>query len=411
MEIDLLTHEAEKCRERLIKWRRRFHEHPELGLECHETAAVVAENLQRMGLQVKTNVAKSGVVGILYGHQTGPVVALRVDMDALPLEERTGLPFSSHIQGIMHACGHDGHTAMGLGVAAVLSKFRDVLKGAIKFIFQPGEESPGAAKMMIDEGVLQEPKVEIILGCHIFPGLSFGQVGIRYGTICAACDEFDIRIKGVGGHAAYPHQCTDPIVAACNLAASLQTIVSRSINPMEPAVISICKITGGNTYNVIPEDVSLGGTVRSVDEETRQIAHKSLKDIVRAIEVAYGVEIYLNIQPTVPALRCNEWMVTHTEENLNQLIGPEKVIHISSPSLGADDFAFFSEKIPAAYLRLGSYDKENGYVQGLHTPYFDFNENLLVEGTKILSFLLMTFLTSTLSYERTLLCASPLDTL
>ena len=396
MKIDELNGEVEKCREKLVGWRRLFHEFPELELECQRTASVVSEHLQRIGLDVKTGIAKTGVVGVLRGLQAGPVVALRVDMDALPLEEQTGLPFSSKMQGAMHACGHDGHTAMGLGVATVLAAFRDSLPGTVKFIFQPGEESPGAARIMIDEGVLEEPKVNAIIGCHIFPGVSLDQVGIRYGTMCAACDQLDVRIKGMGGHAAYPHQCADPIVAASNLIVGVQTIVSRLNNPVEPLVISICEINGGAGHNVIPEKVSFGGTIRSVDKQGRDKAHNALKEIAKGIETAYGVEVRLEILPTDSALRCNDQMVGFAEEILSELLGSDRVSHIPTPSLGADDFSAFSERVPALYVRIGCYDEEKGYVHGLHTPYFDFDENLLVGGTKILSFLLVKFLSADL---------------
>jgi amidohydrolase len=396
MKTDALNRDLEKCRDQLIGWRRHFHEYPELETECHRTAEVVAEHLRKIGLQVTTGVAKTGVVAVLRGRQEGPVVALRVDMDALPIQEQTGLPFSSKLQGAMHACGHDGHTAMGLGVATVLAGLRELLPGTVKFIFQPGEESPGAARIMINEGVLENPKVDAILGCHIFPGVPSGKVGIRYGTMCAACDQFDIHIKGVGGHGAYPHQCKDPIVAAASLVASVQTIVSRLNDPVQPLVISICKIRGGDAHNVIPDRVILGGTIRSIDERARETAHRGVKDIVKGIEVAYGVKTELEILPIDPPLRCNEHMVAFVEERVGQLLGSEKVVRIPSPSLGADDFASFSEQVPAAYVRIGCYNQEKGYVHGLHTPCFDFDENLLVDGSRVLSFLIGEFLSTDL---------------
>jgi amidohydrolase len=396
MKVHVLNHTVETCRDQLIAWRRRFHEYPELQLECHRTAAVVAEHLKHIGLDIRTGIAKTGVVGVIRGRRTNPVVALRVDMDGLPVPEQTGLPFASKVEGVMHACGHDGHTAMGLGVATVLGAVRDDLQGTVKLIFQPGEESPGGSKIMIAEGALEEPGVDAIFGCHISPQIAFGEVGIRYGTMTAANDEFTIRIKGVGGHAARPHHCTDPIVAASNLIIGVQSIVSRLNNPLKPLVISICEIKGGSGHNVIPEGVTLKGTIRSVDEETRALAWRNLDKIVKGIELGHGVEAGLEIQPCEPPLRCDKRLVAFVEETLRELMDPDRVQSIPEPSMGAEDFAFYSERIPAAYVRLGCYDADKGYVHGLHSPYFDFDENLLAEGTRILSYLLMRFVSSDL---------------
>ena len=394
MAADDLDREVEACRRQLTVWRRRFHEYPELGLDCHRTAAMVAGHLASLGLEVRSGIARSGVVGVLHGSGPGPVVALRVDMDALPISEQTGLPFSSQVSGAMHACGHDGHAAIGLGVATVLTALRDSWPGAVKFIFQPGEEYPGAAKIMIAEGVLTEPQVEAIFGCHLYPEIPTGEVGIRYGVMTAANDEFTIHLKGPGGHGAFPDQCADPIVAAGHLIVGVQTVVSRFNNPLEPLVISIGEISGGRGHNVIASQVTLKGTIRSVSEQARDAGRRGLERIIEGMEKAYGLTIELDLQPGEPRLVNDEGLVAFVEGSLGGLLGRDSVRRIPSPSLGAEDFAHFAELVPSAYLRLGCQDEKRERVQALHSPFFDFDETVLAIGTRILSFLLMRFLSS-----------------
>lgn len=385
---------VEACRDQLTVWRRRFHQDPELELDCHQTAAVVAGHLASLGLEVKTGIAQSGVVGLIHGSGAGPTAALRLDMDALPISEQTGLDFSSQVAGVMHACGHDAHTAIGLGVATVLTALRHFWPGAVKLIFQPGEEYPGAAKTMIAEGVLKEPQVEAIFGCHLYPEMPTGQVGIRYGVMTAANDEFNIRLKGPGGHGSSPHQCPDPIVAAGHLIVGLQTIVSRFHNPLEPLVISIGEIKGGGGHNVIATEVSLKGTIRSVSQPAREAGRLGLERMIKGLETAWGLNIELNLRPGEPSLVNDEGLVAFVEESLGELLGPDSVRRLPSPSLGAEDFAYLAELVPAVYLRLGCQEEKRKRVQALHSPFFDFDEAVLATGTRILAFLLMRFLSS-----------------
>ena len=394
MTKDDLDREVEACRRQLTVWRRRFHQYPEMGLDCPRTAAVVAGHLASLGLEVRTEIAQSGVVGLIHGSGPGPVVALRLDMDALPIPEQTGLDFSSQVAGVMHACGHDAHTAIGLGVATVLTALRDSWPGVVKLIFQPGEEYPGAAKTMIAEGVLEEPEVEAIFGCHLFPELPTGQVGTRPGPMTAANDEFTIQIKGPGGHGAFPHQCADPIVAAGHLISGLQTVVSRSNNPLEPLVISIGEISGGGGHNVIASQVTLKGTIRSASEPARKAGRLGLERIVKGVEEAYGLTVELELRPEEPSLVNDEELAAFVEKSLGGLIGPESVRLLPSPSMGSEDFAYFAEIVPAAYLRFGCQDERRERAQTLHSPFFDFDESVLAIGTRILSFLLMRFLSS-----------------
>ena len=389
LEID---HKTDEIAAQIINWRRQFHQHPELELNCCHTAEVVSQHLLGLGLEVQTGIADTGVIGVLASQNPGPVVALRVDMDALPIGEQTGLPFASRVDGVMHACGHDGHTAIGMGVATVLAQCRDSLQGTVKFIFQPGEEFPGGLKIMIAGGALDSPRVDAILGGHIYPGLPLGKVGVRYGVMTAADDEFTVELKGTGGHGAYPHQCADPIVAAGHLITALQSIVARNTDPLDSLVVSLGQITGGSGYNVIPERVVIKGTIRSLSEYSRETAHQRLKEILNGIQQAFGVEHSLDLIPGNPSLTCDRHLTAFIEECLVDLVGREQVFSIPAPSMGAEDFAYYAEQVPATYLRLGSRDEAGGYLHALHTPYFDFNEQILIDGTKVFAHLISRLL-------------------
>lgn len=378
--------------DQIIGWRRKFHRHPELGLECHKTAEVACEHLLKLGINVKTGIAQTGVLGTLTGDNPGPVVALRVDMDALPLAEQTGLPFASEIEGVMHACGHDGHTAMGMGVATVLSKLKHKLNGTVKFIFQPGEESPGGAKQMVKEGVLENPRVNALFGCHIFPSIPTGNIGIRYGAMTAGNDEFTISLHGVGGHAAYPFKCSDSVAAAGHLITAVQTIVSRNNDSVHPLVISITEINGGSGYNIIPETVTLRGTIRSISDHSRQIALKRLEQIIEGIKSGFGIDCSLQIVTKDFPLICNEKLTKFVEKSLVNWLDQGRVQIINNPSMGAEDLAYFSAAVPTTYLRIGSYDEKNNYIHNLHTPYFNFDEKILIDGTYILSGIILDYL-------------------
>jgi amidohydrolase len=390
--LSALAQEVTNCQKQLIAWRRQFHQYPELRLECYRTAEIVAEHLHQLGFDVQTGIAESGVVGIIRGEKLGPTVALRVDMDALPIHEATGLPFASKHAGMMHACGHDGHTAIGLGVATVLSHIRGTFSGMVKCIFQPGEESPGGARIMIEEGVLDDPAVEMAIGFHLYPALPFGTIGVCSGTVTAGCYDFQIQLKGVGGHAARPHQCKDPITAAGHLIVALQTIVSRRREALEPLVISIGHICGGSSCNVIPEEVILKGTIRYVSEAGKTIAIQELHRVLNGIHTMFDVETELAVVEEEPMLHVPEAIADTTERMVTELLGQNRVSRISQPSMGAEDFAFFSQRVPCAYFRLGCYDEVQGYIHGLHTPYFDFDEDLLTLGTQIASFLILKYL-------------------
>ncbi len=382
---DKIKKKVAELKRGIINYRRSIHEHPELELDCHQTANLVSKELKNSGLSVLENIANTGLVGILEGSKKNPVIGLRVDMDALPIEELTGLPFASKIEGRMHACGHDGHVAIGLGVAKTLAHFSNHLNGTVKFIFQPGEEHPGGAKEMIRQGVLENPRVDFMFSGHLFPGIKSGQIGIRYGVMTASNDEFTIKLKGKGGHGARPNDCNDPVVATAFLIINLQTIVSRTIDPLSPLVISITEIKSGSGHNVIPEESLLKGTIRSIDKGERNKAIKQLQKILSSLNAGFEIQHELTINEEEPSLECDWELTALTEKILHKIIGKDNVIHIEKPSLGVDDFVFYSQIVPVCYLRIGCYDENKGYVQPLHTPRFDFDENLLLKGVEIFS--------------------------
>lgn len=388
----LIKEKALLAKDKIIDFRREFHMNPELGLDCFETSLIVARALLEAGLEVKTGIAGTGVVGILHGSQPGPVAALRVDMDALEVYEETDLPFSSRKPGVMHACGHDGHTAIGLGVAEVLGEFRELIPGTIKFIFQPGEEQPGGAKIMIAEKVLENPDVDAVFGLHIFPGLPSGQWGVRYGAMTAGNDDFTVTLKGSGGHGGHPDQTRDPIAAAGYLITAVQTIVSRNADPTDSLVITVSEIHGGKGHNVIPDTVVLKGTIRSTSAASRLLAHRRLNEILQGIKYGFDVDSELTIVEQDNPIICDFELTAFVEQTLREYIGDPGVVQISAPSMGADDFASFTEKVPGTYLRIGCYDPSKGYTHMLHTSRFDFDEEILVNAAAVLSNLLISYL-------------------
>ncbi|MBW2369850.1 MAG: amidohydrolase [Deltaproteobacteria bacterium] len=381
-----------RIRPQLIHWRRQFHSHPALGLDCHRTGRVVAEHLDHLGLEVYAGVANSGVVALLRGGQDTPVVGFRVDMDALPIQEKSRNAYVSQNSGIMHACGHDGHTSMGLGVATTLAGMRTQLPGTVKFIFQPGEESPGGAKIMIAEGVLENPPLDAVVSTHIHPSLPSGHIGVCRGTVTAGCAEIEITLHGVGGHAARPHECRDPVTAAGHLLVGIQTIASRRADPAEPIVVTIGSIQGGTGHNIIPEEVTLKGTIRFVSAEGKETIKKGLADILRGVQAAYGVSSTLKIQSEEAPMKVSDELTEIAEATAVELLAVDQIHSVTVPSMGAEDFSRFSERVPAAYFRLGCHDAHQEYTHGLHTPRFDFDEEILVQGTAYAAFLIYKLL-------------------
>ncbi|HKK36592.1 MAG TPA: M20 aminoacylase family protein [Paracoccaceae bacterium] len=362
--------------EELTAWRRDLHAHPELGYEEERTAGIVAEKLRGFGFDaVETGIGGTGVVGILHG-ASGPAgsaerrVLLRADMDALPMDERTGLPWASTNPGRMHACGHDGHTAMLLGAAKRLAETR-TFEGTLVFVFQPAEEGGGGAKAMIEDGLLERWPVRAAFGMHNFPAQPVGRFGTGAGAAMAYADRFVIKVRGRGGHAAFPHHAADPIVAAAQLVTAFQSIVSRRRDPMNPAVISVTKIQGGSAYNVIPEEVELWGTVRTLDDALAAFLCEEMRRQCRAVGEAMGVEIDdagIGLDP-YPVCFNEAGATAFATEVMTELVGPENVEANARPVLGGEDFAFFGQHVPACFCFVG-----NGDSAPLHHPEYDFED-------------------------------------
>jgi hippurate hydrolase len=370
----------ENLGEQIIALRRDIHREPELGFDTERTAQKVLAALDGLPLDIETGVARNGIVATLWGGE-GPTVALRADMDALPIEEETGLPFSSEIEGRMHACGHDGHTSMLVGAAHALSQrdLRDRLNGTVKFVFQPAEEGGGGGRVMVDEGVADD--VASIFALHLWPGLPFGKVATKAGPIMAAADAFEMEIRGSGGHGAMPHLAADAVVIAAQVVTTLQTVVSREIDPVEPAVLTVGEIGAGTAFNIIPEKARLGGTVRTLNPDLRERMPGRIEALARGVAKGMRGDANLDYTFSYPVTVNEEAAADRVLEVAEDLFGVESVLELPNPSMGAEDFAFYLEKVPGAFIWLGIGEE----VSGLHTPKFAFDEKVLPRGSALLA--------------------------
>jgi amidohydrolase len=377
-----LREEIQAMKDWLVEIRRTIHAHPELGFEEVETSRLVAEWLGRFGLEITRGVAKTGVVGLLRGKEPGKTVAIRADMDALPMEEPAGCPYGSRIKGVMHACGHDAHTAILLGVARFFASRSDQIRGNIKWLFQPAEEGGGGGRVMTEEGVLDNPKVDAVFGAHVFPTLPIGKVGYNAREGLAATDRFTIRIIGKGGHGAYPHLCKDPILAAGHLLTQLHSIISRDIAPLESGVITVGKISGGTSFNIIPDEVELLGTVRSLIPEVKNELRRRMEQVARGVAETFGVGCKLDYVDGYPALVNDPEMAKLVAEACSEGIGKENV-ELLKPSMGGEDFAYYLQKIPGAFFRLGIRNEALGIVHPFHSTRFELDEAVLPLGVEM----------------------------
>lgn len=361
----------------MIAWRRKIHTHPELGFEEFRTADFIAEKLETFGLEVHRGLASTGVVGTLRNGQPERAIALRADIDALPMAEQTGLPYQSQNEGRMHACGHDGHTTMLLGAARYLSEHPE-FDGSVYFIFQPAEEGGGGGDVMVREGLFERFPAQAVYGMHNEPGLPVGQFAIRSGSMMASADFFELTVTGTGSHAAMPHLGHDPIVAASQLVGALQSIPSRCITPTDPVVLSVTRFHGGSADNVIPDNVVLGGTVRTLSEKARGMMETAIRQIADGVCRATGTRFELDYRIGFPVT------VNHPDETeiaanvAGALVGYEHVIRNMPPSMGAEDFAFMLNACPGAYICIGNGSTDGGRT--LHSPYYDFNDEILPLG-------------------------------
>jgi hippurate hydrolase len=370
-----------------IAIRHHLHAHPELSYQEFETAAFVEAKLNEIGIP-NIRMGITGVIGIIEGkNPASRVIALRADMDALPILEETNLPFASTKPGVMHACGHDVHTSCLLGAAKILSETKEDWQGTIKLIFQPGEEkNPGGASILIKEGVLENPKPELIVGMHVNPQLETGKISFRGGKVMASADEIYITIKGKGGHAAAPHLTTDTILVGSHIVIGLQQIISRNNNPFSPSVLSICAFNGGFTTNVIPNEVKLIGTFRAMDEKWRFAAHELIKKQATAIAHGMGAEIDIVIDIGYPSVYNHERLNANAMGLAKTFLG-EKCVEETELRMGAEDFGYYSQKIPGCFFRLGTRNEAKGITIGVHTPTFNIDEDAIEMGIKMMAFL------------------------
>tara|TARA_B100000401_G_C52800676_1_gene718388 strand:- start:370 stop:1524 length:1155 start_codon:yes stop_codon:yes gene_type:complete len=364
----------------IINTRRDFHKYPELSFKEFRTSKIVAEKLKNFGIETKKNIGKTGVVGILKGEKNGPTIALRADMDALPIQETNDISYKSVNKGVMHACGHDAHTAMLLGAAEALSKMRHEIKGEIRFIFQPAEEGFGGAKYMIKDGAIDN--VDEIYGMHVWNYQKSGTVGVQSGPVMAAADIFTIEINGIGGHGAAPQGTVDSIVVASHLIQSLQTIVSRNTNPLESTVVTIGQINGGYNFNIIADKVILNGTARSYTNNNKTIIKKRMKEIINGIEKMYNAKIKLNYKDGYPPLINDERASKNVSNAAAKIVGS----NVIKPylSMGGEDFSYYTNKIPGCFFFLGTSPKDRPPMSTpQHCSHFDIDEEAMLIGSSI----------------------------
>ncbi len=374
------THELT---DELVQIRRTIHQNPELGFEEHETAALVAATLGRLGIPIREGVGGTGVVGIIEGGAPGKTVAVRAELDCLPIHEETNLPYASRNPGKMHACGHDLHTAIALGVAHVVHELRAQLRGRVKLVFQPAEEKLGGAHQMIADGVLEDPPVDAIVGFHNWPVLEAGKVGYTRGIVMASSDMFEITLKGVSGHAAHPHTAVDAVTGAAYFVTQLQSIVSREIAPISPAVVSVGQINGGTAPNILPDTVHLRGTVRTLDPHAKEHVGSAMRRLLDGLKTGMRVDYALDYRPQVPILRNDDALLDRVVDSATATLGRAHVDQLVGASMGAEDFACFAERVPGAFIRVGSLIE--GHRRMLHNSDFQPNELAIPTGVQVVS--------------------------
>ena len=371
----------------VLAHRRHLHMHPELSFEEENTASYVARQLDRMHISYRKGVGGHGIVAHIEGEQgPGKLLALRADMDALPIQEENEVHYASTQPGVMHACGHDVHTASLLGAANILSSRKADFSGTIRLLFQPAEERlPGGASLMIQDGALKSPPVESIIGQHVLPYIDAGKVGIRPGVYMASADEIYLTIKGKGGHAASPQLCIDPVTIGAQIISSLQQVISRA-DPREPSVLSFGRFIAEGATNIIPNEVHIAGTFRAMNETWRKEAHTKIRSIVEGTATAFGAEADLDIRVGYPVLKNHEALTNRTRKSMTEYVGEENIIDLDL-WLGAEDFAYYTHEIPGCFYRLGTRNESKGITHGLHTPRFDIDESTLELSIGLMSWL------------------------
>jgi len=365
--------------------RRDFHMHPELGFQEVRTSGILARELRQLGLEVSTGIAKTGVVALVEGNQPGPVVMLRFDIDALPISEQTNAEYASQTPRVMHACGHDGHAAIGLTVAKLLHAHCTEFAGTIKLVFQPAEEGLGGAESMIRDDILQGPRPVRALGLHIWNEKPLGWLGIAAGPVMAGAGAFKLTVKGKGGHGAIPHQAIDPVVASAQIISAAQSIISRNIDPQQAAVITFASINGGEAFNVIPAQVEMRGTIRYFEPEVGKLLGQRLEEVARGVAESLGCDAALALSDLTPAVINDEATTRSVQRAAQTLFPAESVDTRGHFTMGAEDFAFYQQEVPATYFFVGSTNAERGLVYGHHHPQFDFDEAVLPRAAALMA--------------------------
>lgn len=377
MELDFLKL-SENIKDEIVSIRRDFHMNPELGYEENRTSQKIKDFLQKEGIEY-TETAKTGICGIIKGNGN-KTIGLRADMDALPLEDRKNCDYCSKVKGKMHACGHDAHTSILLGSAKILNSIKDKLNGNVKLFFEPAEETTGGAKIMIKEGVLEDPQVDNVIGLHVEENIEVGKIGVKRGVVNAASNPFTIKIKGKGAHGARPHTGIDPVVMASSVVIALQNVISREISPTDAAVITIGTIHGGTAQNIIPEEVTISGIMRTMTTENRAYVKKRLVEVVEGTVHAMRGECEIDIEESYPCLYNDDNMLDKVFSAADSVIGKENVKILENPSLGVESFAYFSMERPSAFYYLGCRNEEKGIVNPAHGSLFDIDEDCLPVG-------------------------------
>lgn len=376
-----IQEEIKRIEDEIIEWRRDIHRHPELGFEEERTSDLVSEKLKEWGYEVE-KMAGTGLAANLKNEFSGKTIAIRADMDALPIEEKTEVDYKSQNPGKMHACGHDAHTAIALGTAKIISLFNDKINGNVKFIFQPAEEGPGGAKPMIEEGVLENPRVDKIIGLHNRTNIPVGQFGVGYEAIMASTDKFSIKVKGTGAHGAHPDEGVDPIVVASHLIIALQELVSRETEPTDPLVITTGSIHGGTVFNVIPDEVELMGTVRTLNADLRNNISKRIEEVIEGITTTFRADYELDYQYGYPVTNNDREVTKMMEEVISEMLGKENIYYLEKPSMGGEDFAYYLQEVPGSFVYLGTKNPEKGIIHPGHSPKFNIDEDILTIGVE-----------------------------
>ena len=386
--LEEIVRRARELHNYVVELRRDFHMHPELAYEEVRTSSVVEKELRKLGFKT-VRAARTGVIGVLEGEKSGPVVALRADMDALPVNELNDVPYKSRIPGKMHACGHDAHTAMLLGAAHILADVRSRLKGKVKLVFQPAEEGGLGAKKIVEDGHIDD--VSAVFGMHVWIELPSGTIGIRKGPFLASADAFKIVVKGKGGHGASPHTARDPIAAILDVGNAIYRIISREVDPLEPAVISITRIEAGTTYNVIPEEAMLMGTIRTFNEDVRNYIVRRMKEIVEGYTKSLGLKADLQLEMEYNPPTINNPELADFAKRVLEPLNIAKIVE-PKPTMGAEDFAFYAKKVPSLFIALGIRNEKKGIIYPHHNPRFDVDEDVLWIGTAVYAVLAYTYL-------------------